>query len=311
MIFNATLSQMLFLFLLIIIGYILAKLKLVPDNSERVLSKLENYLFLPALILGTFITNFTVEKLSVAKDLLVGSIIIEAVVIFISVFVVKLCSRDSYVRNIYLYGLCFPNFGFMGNAVVSALFPEIYTEYVIFTLVLWLGIYLWGVPVLLMGDNGEKTSFAHRLKAFLNPMFIGMILGMVIGIAKIPVPKFVINTVNSLGACMSPVAMILTGMTVARYNLKEIISIKSVYAVTVLRLLVYPLVFLAVTKFVPMEQTLLICALCSLAMPLGLNTVVIPSAYGKDTKVAAGMAIISHLFSCVTIPLIFMILYNI
>ena len=105
MIFNATLSQMLFLFLLIIIGYILAKLKLVPDNSERVLSKLENYLFLPALILGTFITNFTVEKLSVAKDLLIGSIIIEAVVIFISVFVVKLCSRDSYVRNIYLYGL--------------------------------------------------------------------------------------------------------------------------------------------------------------------------------------------------------------
>ncbi|MBQ7075794.1 MAG: AEC family transporter [Clostridia bacterium] len=307
MIFNATLSQMLFLFLLIIIGYILVKLKLVPDNSERVLSKLENYLFLPALILGTFITNFTVEKLSVAKDLLIGSIIIEAVVIFISVFVVKLCSRDSYVRNIYLYGLCFPNFGFMGNAVVSALFPEIYTEYVIFTLVLWLGIYLWGAPVLLMGDDGEKRSFAHRLKAFLNPMFIGMIVGMVLGVTKIPVPQFLSNTINSLGNCMSPAAMILTGMTVARYNLKEIISIKSVYAVTAIRLLIYPLIFLLIAKFVPMEQTFSICALCSLAMPLGLNTVVIPSAYGKDTKVAAGMAIISHLFSCVTIPLIFML----
>ena len=40
-------------------------------------------------------------------------------------------------------------------------------------------------------------------------------------------------------------------------------------------------------------------------MPLGLNTIVIPNAYGKDTTVASGMALISHVLSVISIPLIF------
>ena len=43
-------------------------------------------------------------------------------------------------------------------------------------------------------------------------------------------------------------------------------------------------------------------------MPLGLNTVVIPAAYGKDTSIPAGMALVSHVLSIATIPLIIAIL---
>jgi predicted permease len=51
----------------------------------------------------------------------------------------------------------------------------------------------------------------------------------------------------------------------------------------------------------------MLCTVCSLAMPLGLNTIVIPNAYGRDTTVAASMALISHMASVGTIPLIFML----
>ena len=44
-----------------------------------------------------------------------------------------------------------------------------------------------------------------------------------------------------------------------------------------------------------------------IAMPLGLNTIVIPAGYGKDTSDAAGLALVSHLLSCITIPIIFLI----
>ena len=44
----------------------------------------------------------------------------------------------------------------MGNAVVMNLFPDIFFEYLIFTLPLWTLIYLWGVPRLLMAD-AEKN----------------------------------------------------------------------------------------------------------------------------------------------------------
>lgn len=304
--FLATLNQMAFLFTFIIIGYILAKLKFIPDGAPGILSKLENYVFIPALVLGTFISNFTTEKLSTSWKLIVGCLVLEIVVIAVSMAVVRLVAKGKYIQNIYLYGLCFSNFSFMGNAVVSTLFPEIFLEYIIFTLVLWVLIYVWGAPSLLIGD-AEAKGIKDRLKSFLNPMFVCMIIGMLIGIFKIPMPAFVDSAITSTANCMSPVAMLLTGMTIAKIDIKKVLKIKSIYVVSFLRLIVYPLIFIGFIMLVPLSKTFVICAVASLAMPLGLNTIVIPAGYGKDTTMASGMALISHVLAVVTIPAIFLI----
>ncbi len=310
-IFGPTLNQMAFLFSFILLGYILSKFGLVPDNAQTTLSKLENYLFIPALVLGTFIDNFTVSTLSTAWQMLLSSLAFVLVVILFSIPMCRLCSKDKYERNIFLYGLVFSNFGFMGNAIVSALFPEIFLEYIIFTLPLWTLIYLWGAPVLLIGDGSKNAKFSQRLKNFFNPMVICMFIGMGIGLLNINLPDFVGSAVSAAGSCMSPVAMLLTGMTLAKSDLSKIIRIKSVYMVTFLRLIVYPALFLGIgllakiTGLFSFGETFYICTLCALAMPLGLNTIVIPSAYGKDTTIASGMALVSHLLGCITIPLIF------
>ena len=304
--FTSTLSQIAFLFGFIAIGYFLSKKKLVPDNSGAVLSKLENMLFIPALVLGTFINNFTIERISAARTLLLISIIIAIVVIPVAILVSKLTTKDKYIQKIFTYGLSFSNFGFMGNAVVSTLFPDIFFEYLIFTLPLWVLIYVWGVPCLLLADSGKKQTFKETIKAFINPMFIAMIIGMIIGLSGIKLPEFIQKIVTVSGDCMSPVAMLLTGITVAAYPLKSTFTNTRVYIISVIRLVVIPLIFIGIASFLPIPQPIYICALCSLAMPLGLNTIVIPSALGRDTSVAASMAVISHLLSCITIPLIFL-----
>ncbi len=308
MLLYTTFSQMAFLFLLIAIGYILVKRNLVPENTESALSKLDNYIFIPALVLGTFMNHFTVDKLVAVKDILLGSVILELIVISISIVCVRFCTKDKYTRNIYVYGLCFSNFAFMGNALVSALFPDIFLEYLLFTIVLWVAIYTWGVPFLLLPNRTGKNSVKESIKAFINPMFVAMAVGMIIGLLNGPVPSFANNLVTSLGNCMSPIAMILTGMTVARKRLFDILKIKSIYLVTLLRLVVYPLIFIGIARIIHLPETLAVCALCSLAMPLGLNTIVIPGAYGKDTTVASGMALVSHGLSCITIPVMFWLL---
>ncbi len=306
MIINATIQQMCFLFSLILIGYVLVKLKLLPENAESVLSKLENYLFIPALVMNTFICNFTADKLINSAGLLIFSIILEAIVVLLSIFCTRVVTKDEYIRKIYLYGLCFSNFGFMGNAIVSSIFPEIFLEYIIFTLVLWALIYLWGVPVLLKDDNRNGNIFS-RLKNLVNPMFICMIIGAVLGISQIKIPIFATTLIDSVGDCMSPVAMLITGMTIAKMDIKQVLKIKSIYIVSLLRLVIFPLLFIAICLLIKTElpQNMIICAVASLAMPLGLNTIVIPSAYGKDTSIASGMALISHILSIATIPLIF------
>ena len=306
-VFFSTLNQIAFLFGFILIGFILAKIKFLPEGAAGVLSKLENAVFIPALVLGTFIENFTTEKLSSAGHVFLVSFLIFMIVLPLVLILVRLITKDKYIRNIYTYGLCFSNFGFMGNAVVKVLFPEIFFEYIIFTLPLWIMIYLWGVPALLISDAGEKQSLSKRLRAFVNPMFAGMVIGMIIGLFGIPLPMWIKNLITVSSDCMSPVAMLLTGVTVSAISLRKTFLNGQIYLVSIIRLILFPAIFLLVANFVPMGETLYFCALCALSMPLGLNTIVIPAAYGRDTSVAAGMAVISHLLSAVTIPLVFMI----
>lgn len=305
--FSSTLGQIAYLFAFIAIGFLVAKCGVVSDKSAGVLSKLENFIFVPALVLETFMKNFTVSQLSVAWKTLLISAAVLAVAIPFAILVSRLVTKNTYERNIFTYGLAFSNFGFMGNAVVSALFPEIFLTYIIFTLPLWTAIYLWGVPALLIADGG-KQSFKTRLKSFVNPMFIALIVGVIIGLGSIPLPKFVTSVIATSSSCMSPIAMLLTGITLSQISFKKTFTNLRIWIVSFVRLIAFPLLFLLVARWLPFDRTIFLCALCTLAMPLGLNTIVIPSAYGKDTTVAAGMALISHLLSCLSIPLIFLLI---
>lgn len=306
-VFLSTLNQMAYLLLLILIGYVLVKKKIVPSGGSSLLSKMESSVFIPALVLGTFMSNFTIERFEAAGRYLLAGLVLILIAMPIAGICAGFCTKDAYVKKIYTYGLAFSNFGFMGNAVVAALFPDVFMEYLIFVLPLWMFIYVWGVPVLLIPDSGPAGSFVKNLKNLLNPMSVSMLIGMLIGVSGIPVPSFIDSAVGSLGDCMSPVAMLLTGMTIAGIDLKTTIRNRSIYLVSFFRLILLPAVSVAVLMFVPVPFGIKLCAVCAMAMPLGLNTIVVPSAYGLDTSVAAGMALISHVLSCVTIPVIFMI----
>ncbi len=315
-VFLPTLSQMGFLMLLIAIGYLLVKTKVVPYEGTAILSKLENYVFIPALVLGTFLKDFTTESLTTSWQYVTCGAVVVAASAVVAIVASRLCSKDEYIRKIYTYGLSFANFGFMGNAVVNALFPEVFANYLIYVIPFWMLIYVWGVPYLLMPQNENKKSVFSGLKNLINPMFIAMIIGMILGLAEIPLPEFIFHTngvgavkgvVGTLADCMSPVAMLLTGMTIAKISLKSAFTNLSIYAVSVIRLLIMPLAAVAILYFVDLPYGVELCTVCALAMPLGLNTIVVPAAYGRDTSVAAGMALISHLLSCITIPLVFML----
>ncbi len=305
MIFTSTLSQMAFLFTLIAAGYLLMRLRAVADNAERVLSGLENALFIPALVLSTFLGNFTIEKMGSASRYLLTGLGVALVSVPVALLLARVCTRDDYERRLYTYGLAFSNFGFMGNAVVMALFPDVFMEYLIFVLPFWALIYLWGVPALLIPAGEGKGTLKSRLRNMLNPMMVATLLGMALGLINPPLPAFLTSALNTLGGCMSPIAMLLTGMTLAKLDLKAMLTRRSTYVATLFRLLVIPLVCLGVLSLVPVEYGLAVCILCALSMPLGLNTIIVPSAYGQDPSVGSGMALISHVLSCLTIPMVF------
>ena len=314
--FGSTLGKMIELFIFIFAGYLLTKLRVVKPEAAGVLSKLENTLFIPALVMGTLMGSFTVQKINDAWKLLLFSMAVAAVAIPLAILSARCCGKDQYERHIIAYGLAFSNFGYMGNAVVETVFPDFFGDYMIFTLVLWVIIYGWAVPAWLIPKE-EKQGKAQRVKALFNPMFIGALLGIVLGLTGLHtmlpngVERIFVSTVDTAGKCMSPIAMILTGITIASIDLKAQLKCLNIYAVTALRLIVFPLLGLAVFYFLPIPKSFVVCAVCALAMPLGLSPVVIPAGYGKDTGKAAAMTLVSHLLSVISIPLIFLLLEKI
>ena len=303
-VFSATLNQMLVLFIFMALGFALNKKGILPNDSSATLSKLETYLFVPCLVFSVFYKYCTVENFKQKSVYILYGTAIMAVSLIIGIFLAKLFAKDGYQRKIYTYSFAVANFSFMGNAVVLGVFGEkILFDYMIFTLPLNLYVYSIGTASLIPNEKGGKFS----IKAFVNPIFISLILGAICGLTAVPLPNFLTSAVSSAGACMSPLAMLLTGFVIGGYSLKKLASDKKVYLASAIRLIVLPTIFMLILLALKTDNAIIRAALCATAMPLGLNTVVFPAAYGGDTTPGASMALISHLISIVTIPVMFAI----
>ena len=303
-VFTSTLNQMMVLFIFMALGFFLNKKRLLPLDDSVVLSKLETYAFVPCLVFSVFYKNCTVENFRLKWTYMLYGAAIMAVSLPIGIALAKLFAKDEYLKKIYTYSFAVANFSFMGNAVVLGVFgEEILFDYMIFTLPLNLYVYSIGTASLIPTEGGKKLS----VKTFVNPIFISLILGAFCGLLSVPLPKFITTAISSAGACMSPLAMLLTGFVIGEYSLKTLAGDKKVYLASVIRLIILPAIFMAVLLLLKTDKAIIRVALCATAMPLGLNTVVFPAAYGGDTTPGAGMALISHLISIITIPVMFSI----
>lgn len=303
-VFTSTLNQMMVLFIFMALGFFLNKKRLLPLDDSVVLSKLETYAFVPCLVFSVFYKYCTVENFRLKWTYMLYGAAIMAVSLPIGIALAKLFAKDEYLKKIYTYSFAVANFSFMGNAVVLGVFGEkVLFDYMIFTLPLNLYVYSIGTASLIPTEGGKKLS----VKTFVNPIFISLILGAFCGLLSVPLPKFITTAISSAGACMSPLAMLLTGFVIGEYSLKTLAGDKKVYLASVIRLIILPAIFMAVLLLLKTDKAIIRVALCATAMPLGLNTVVFPAAYGGDTTPGAGMALISHLISIITIPVMFSI----
>lgn len=307
-VFKATLSSMLTLFLCVIIGYVLNRKKLLPSTTAAVLSKLENYVIVPCLNVSTFMKYATVASLRAKYTLILYCLAAVFIALLLAYLLGGCFARDKDQKNIYRYSIVFGNYGYMGNAIVLALFGQaMLYEYLLYTLPLTFLVYTWGLAVLVpQGGEGKKSA----LRRLINPGFLSVMAGLLLGLlgAEAYLPSFVTTTIDNLSACMGPIAMILTGFVIGDYHLPTLLKNGRVYLVTFLRLIVLPAIFVGILWLLGASETVLTLTLFAFAMPLGLNTVVFPAAYGGDTSTGASMAMISHTLCVITIPVMYALL---
>ena len=286
------------------IGYFMRKKHIGGDGVSTVLSALVVNIFMPSLCIKTFSENFTVSGISQNADFLLAGTVTIICEFLIAKPLSRLFAKNEFQRNVYLYSFLIPNLGYMGYPLMEAVFgTEMLFKMMVFVIPFNLVIYTYGIYIL-------NPKHEMSLKGVLNPSIIAMFIGMVIGLTGIKLPVFVTGIVDSARACMSPAAMIMTGFVLASVPLKPVLLNGTAYLAALVRGILIPAIAFAALYFLKVENGILIVAVATLAMPLGLNSIVFPEAYGGDSVTGAKICIVSNIISVITIPLVFAVLGN-
>ncbi len=302
--FLLTLSQIGIMFAFIIIGYALSKKKVVTDAKP--FSTALMWVFLPAVVFDVFYKNFTVSNLSKALPYLIAGIVVLAIGIAVFTPILKRY-KDRITRNTYLYSMAITNMAYMGFPLIKGVFIELYLFFVVFTI--GFHLYIFTIGTMMFAPEGKKLSLKGLLSPIMIALFLGLVCGPIFDVADAKLPVFVENIIASAAGCMSPIAMLITGMTLAKLSLGEMFKRKEVYFFTALRLLVIPaviggLAYLCNLAFgLPIGVVQVVIIYC--ALPMGLNPVVFAEANGGDGTLGAQCAFISHICCLATLPFVF------
>lgn len=305
-IFSSVIFQIAVLFSFIFIGFTIRQGGFLPENSAEIFSKLENRILMPAVVINTFRTNCTVKNISEKWVFIAYSTGVLLFCIATGFVASRFLGKTEYLKKVYRYSISVSNFGFVGTAMVSGIYGaesmELF-DYLMFTLPLNLFTYSIGIAWLVPNGHGKFS-----MKNFVNPIFVSIFIGAILGLLPIPKFRLVTTIINSTAACMSPIAMILTGFVIGGYSFTNLFGKWQTYVVAGIRLVFLPTVSVLVLKLFNAPQEAVVATLCANAMPLGLNTVIIPSAYGKSPDDGASIALVSQLTAVFTIPILFYIL---
>ncbi|MBQ7330682.1 MAG: AEC family transporter [Oscillospiraceae bacterium] len=308
--FLATVSPMMTLFICILIGYILRKTGIVPENTASVLSKLCLFVALPARILLSFV-DCTLDSILSQLPLVIYGFVAVSISFVLAKPLSGLFTKEVNERKLYRYSMFSANFGYLGNAIVPAVMGEgAMAAFLIFCLPLNIGVYTWGIQSLIPVGKGEKKSVWKQL---LQPPLVAMIAGLFLGLTGLGLylPDFVTGSIASFSSCMGPLSMILTGYVIGSYDIKKLLTNVKVYWASALRLIVLPLLLTLILWLLGADKQTLLLVPFGFGSALGMNTIIIPAAYDADTNTGASMAMISHVASILTIPLLYALLSGI
>ena len=113
------------------------------------------------------------------------------------------------------------------------------------------------------------------------------------------------DTIASIGAMNTPLAMMIIGSSLAFCDLKKTLTNKRLYRVGVLRMVLTPLIVFALVKLIPMDTMLAGVCVIVAAMPIAGNCSVLSEIYMPDDLTASHAVIVTTLMSAITLPVIF------
>ena len=145
-------------------------------------------------------------------------------------------------------------------------------------------------------------------KALCNLNIIAMVLGLLFFCARIRFPGVLGQAVESLGGALGSTSMLSIGISFATISHLDLKKMSRVLIVTVNRLIVYPLIMLAVflllrlNTLLPGAHEILMITLLGVGAPTGVVVTQIAQLYDKEADHASLIGVFTMLCSILTLP---------
>jgi predicted permease len=295
----------------------------IPADAGRYLSRIVLNIAAPCVVVSAMGSENLAEGGLYNILLLLGVGAVQyAVVVALSFPLARLLRPPKEDRGIYRNFFTFTNNGFMGLPVTLAIFGHLGMFYMvvlnclfnvlIFTLGVWnvkKGVsYMKGQE----GDPHPAGALREMLKNVINPVIISLFVGFFLLLTQIHLPQTVTDVLDSVGAMMAPLSMIVIGLQLTESKIGNVITNGRLVAMSMIRLVGIGGLFFAMLLPFSLNGSippLLVGVLTlNLILPCAAVPVMFAEEYGGNIKIAAEGTFLSTLFSIVTIPIAGMLL---
>lgn len=295
--FLSVILEVAVILILILVGYFTVKKGMFTKESLGSITSFLLYIVTPCLIVSSFLSAES-GKLDGWTLLLAAVLPALSIVISIALSYLFFRKEPSGRRRVLRFSMIFCNVGFMGIPLVEGIVGSEGVLYGSFFIAVF-NIFCWTYGYVMMG--GGKV----RLKALLlNPGVIGIVIGLPLYLLDVPVPALFVEPVELISALNTPLAMIVVGGYIAQVKLRAFVSDLAVYKMAVLRLVVAPLLYLALVWLLRPDETLLMSTVIQAATPVAANCMLFAVQYDSDAELASKSVAVSTALSVVTIPLL-------
>ncbi len=297
------LHQAIIMFILILVGALCFKLKLLSKETVSQISGFVLKVVNPIVILMAYQREFR-------EDLVRNlgfTFILSVTAYIIAMLIAYLCIRDKEGRETVIerFSCIYSNCGFMGIPLVQAMFG--YEG--VFYLTAFLTVFntlVWSHGVMQM--SGEK-SLKSLGKVLRSPAIIAIFLGMILFFAGITLPEVLAETLKEIGSLNTPLAMIVAGATIIQTDLLKVFQKPRVFYICFLKLLLIPVLTILAFQAFPFEKTVEMTVLAAAAAPSAAICTMQCLNYHRNAAYASELFGVTTLFSIGTMPLM-MILYE-
>lgn len=285
-------NQTIAMFLMMAVGIILFKTGRLDNRGASQMANVALYVAGPAITITAFATTFDMDKL------VTGGLCMLLTVAFTlgSAALAWLVYRDR--QHISQLGIMISNMGFMGIPIVQAVLGEEYVFFISACIAAQIPI-TFSYGIWLASQDKNQVSPKRVLS---NPAIIAVFVGVVLFLCSFELTGVTKAAASGLAGLNTGLAMIVLGSYLAQADLRSILANKNLYLTHLIRLVVVPLIIIAVLWVMPLPDPIKLTLLIGFAAPSGTVTAIFPQMFDKDYRFGAGLVSSSTLLSLATMP---------